>query len=341
MRRDRQRGYVGTRTDDGYADINLNYADSGGNANRQFFAQAGNADILDWAARTRSRYHSLQTSINRPFKGGLLLKGAYTFSKALNEADEDGWTGPLTWNQPSQHAPQLRAGRLRSPAHAADGVRLRAAVRHATARIRSALRGEELAGQRHRARGCRAGRSRSAATTACCSSRAGRRRSTSPATPSPASARPVPTSSGMTRRCSRSRATPGATPAGTPSAAPSNYNLDASLFRTVPIGSRRSRFGSKSQNVLNHPQWGIPVTGFTDPNFMRIRGIRQQPGTAHGTGRRAVRVLRQSRSSTARGPGQRFAAPGLFCAPASRPALLTGPAGASQLAHSPVLEIRD
>ena len=73
--------------------MNLNYAESGGNANRQFFAQAGNADILDWAARTRSRYHSLQMAVNRPFKDGLLLKGAYTFSKALNETDDDGWIG--------------------------------------------------------------------------------------------------------------------------------------------------------------------------------------------------------------------------------------------------------
>ena len=75
-------GYVGTATNDGYADINLNVADAGGNANRRFFAQAGNADILDWAARTKARYHSLQMAINRPFKDGLLLKGAYTFSKA-------------------------------------------------------------------------------------------------------------------------------------------------------------------------------------------------------------------------------------------------------------------
>jgi len=22
---------------------------------------------------------------------------------------------------------------------------------------------------------------------------------------------------------------------------------------------------------LNHPQWGTPITGFTDPNFMKIR----------------------------------------------------------------------
>ena len=74
-------GYVGTATNNGYADINLNYAESGGNANRQYFAQAGNARSCSWGARTKARYHSLQMALNRPFKNGLLLKGAYTFSQ--------------------------------------------------------------------------------------------------------------------------------------------------------------------------------------------------------------------------------------------------------------------
>ncbi|HMV48876.1 MAG TPA: TonB-dependent receptor [Blastocatellia bacterium] len=96
-------GYVGTRTDGGYADLNINYGEPGAaadaNARRKYFSVAGNTAINDWGARTRSRYHSLQTSINRPFQNGLLLKGAYTLSKAKNMADEDGWVG-LTWNHP-------------------------------------------------------------------------------------------------------------------------------------------------------------------------------------------------------------------------------------------------
>ena len=40
-------------------------------------------------------------AINRPFKNGLLLKGAYTWGKAMNETDEDGWA-TLVWSQPSQ-----------------------------------------------------------------------------------------------------------------------------------------------------------------------------------------------------------------------------------------------
>ena len=92
--------YVGTRTDGGYADLDLNYGvPGGGNASRQYFALAGTTAINDWASRTKSRYHALQIAVNRPLKHNLLLKGAYTYSQAKNMADEDGWVG-LTWNSP-------------------------------------------------------------------------------------------------------------------------------------------------------------------------------------------------------------------------------------------------
>jgi hypothetical protein len=95
--------YVGTRTDGGYADLNINYGEPGGGiSSLKYFAVAGTTSINDWAARTRSRYHSLQVALNRPFKNGLMLKGAYTLSRAKGMADEDGWTG-LTWNHPMMY----------------------------------------------------------------------------------------------------------------------------------------------------------------------------------------------------------------------------------------------
>jgi hypothetical protein len=95
--------YVGTRTDDGYADLELNWSPpGGGNTGRQFFAQGGRtASTRSWGAYTRGRYHSLQTSWSRPFENGLMLRGAYTWSKAMNMADEDGWVA-LLYNSPSQ-----------------------------------------------------------------------------------------------------------------------------------------------------------------------------------------------------------------------------------------------
>jgi len=92
--------YVGTATDGGYADLNVNFGEPGqGNSGLKFFEQAGTSAINDWAARTKSRYHGLQIALNRPFQNGLMLKGAYTLSRAKNMADEDGWVG-LTWNHP-------------------------------------------------------------------------------------------------------------------------------------------------------------------------------------------------------------------------------------------------
>jgi hypothetical protein len=47
-----------------------------------------------------TRYHSLQVGINRPFTRGLLIKGAYTLSKAENMADDDG--AGVSWDSASQ-----------------------------------------------------------------------------------------------------------------------------------------------------------------------------------------------------------------------------------------------
>ncbi len=94
--------YVGTPTDGGYADLNVNYGEpGGGNAARKYFASAGTTTISDWAARTKSRYQGLQVALNRPFRNGLMLKGAYTWSQSKNMTanDEDGWT-TLNWNHP-------------------------------------------------------------------------------------------------------------------------------------------------------------------------------------------------------------------------------------------------
>src|SRR5262249_32624169 len=44
-----------------------------------------------------SNYHSLQFAINRQFSRGLMLKGAYTYSKAIDYTDEDGWAS-VGWN---------------------------------------------------------------------------------------------------------------------------------------------------------------------------------------------------------------------------------------------------
>jgi hypothetical protein len=42
----------------------------------------------------------LQIALNRPFTKGLFVKGAYTWSKAMNRQDDDGWAS-IDFNHPS------------------------------------------------------------------------------------------------------------------------------------------------------------------------------------------------------------------------------------------------
>jgi len=96
--------YVGTHGAGGYADLDINASTTPGcGADCQpFYTKFGRSNPLNlWGPRTKSNYHSLQVAINRPFKNGILLKGAYTLSRAKNETDDDGWAG-LDYNAPSQ-----------------------------------------------------------------------------------------------------------------------------------------------------------------------------------------------------------------------------------------------
>lgn len=92
-------GYVGTNTIRSFGDININAAGPGlGNNGRPFAQQFGRTvDTNSWNGRFSANYHSLQTTLNRRVAQGLTLKGAYTWSKAINMADADGWVG-LTFN---------------------------------------------------------------------------------------------------------------------------------------------------------------------------------------------------------------------------------------------------
>src|SRR5262249_8145980 len=93
--------YVGTRTTRGFANIELNVSPpGGGEQGRAFFAQFGRtASTTLFGGWNRAQYHSLQVQLNRPFKSGLLLRGAYTLSKALDMTDDDG-TATFDYNAP-------------------------------------------------------------------------------------------------------------------------------------------------------------------------------------------------------------------------------------------------
>ncbi len=263
-------GYVGTRTDDGYADINRNYAESGGNNNRVLAARAGTASILDWAARTRSRYHALQMSVNRPFKNGFLLKGAYTFSKAMNEIDDDGWA-TLAWSQPSQlHRNYALAGYDRPHMLQMGFVYELPFARNSTNPVAYIVKNWQVNG----IASYLSGRPFSVAgDNGQLLQQAGMQTINVTGNPQPGFGKAGPDEPWYDIALFSQPGNAWGNTGRNAFRAPSNWNLDASLFRTIPFDRFKIELRVESQNVLNHPQFGIPVTGFTDPNFMRIRAF--------------------------------------------------------------------
>jgi hypothetical protein len=50
-----------------------------------------------WDGYLSSGYNSLQVAVNRSLAKGLLVKAAYTYSKAIDYTDDDGWASTI-WN---------------------------------------------------------------------------------------------------------------------------------------------------------------------------------------------------------------------------------------------------
>ncbi len=104
-------GYVGSRFLKGFGFLNINASQvpGSGDEGRPLFASfERTAATREYDGRTSGHYHSLQVSVNRRFTSGLLLKGAYTYSKSIDNAEYSDWT-EFTWNA----VPAL--GRNRAP----------------------------------------------------------------------------------------------------------------------------------------------------------------------------------------------------------------------------------
>ena len=95
-------GYVGTQTVRGFGDLEINAAAPGaGTAGRPLNVLFGHSvDTWAWNGYLSANYHALQIAFNRRAGHGLLIKAAYTWSKAINWTDEDGWTGTIMYNWP-------------------------------------------------------------------------------------------------------------------------------------------------------------------------------------------------------------------------------------------------
>jgi hypothetical protein len=273
--------YVHSRSDGGYADRNLNYGvPGGGQAARQYFALAGTSDITEWASRTKRRYNALQVAINRPFKNGLLLKGAYTLSKAQNETDEDGWVS-LPWYTPEKLADNFalasydrthnfQMGFLYDLPFAKNGKGTLAAIvkNWQINGIFSAYSGTPFS----------VGGSNPAFNCQGCSSIGTLINVQGDPSPSGSagafdqpwydvSAFSQPTGTGLdgygTSKRNQFRQ-------------PSVWNVDFGVFRAFPVGRFRPEIRVSVTNLFNHTNWGRPVRTFTDPRFMMFN-----PAAAH------------------------------------------------------------
>jgi hypothetical protein len=93
--------YVGTQSTHLLADRNINAGTPGGGAASQPYYQLfGRTTATNmWDGYLSSNYHSLQTAFHKQMSKGLLLKGSYTWSKAIDMTDEDGWAS-VGWNSP-------------------------------------------------------------------------------------------------------------------------------------------------------------------------------------------------------------------------------------------------
>ncbi len=91
--------YVGSHSVHLLADYDINAGSPGsGNAGRPQAAKFGRTINTNmWDGYLSSNYNSLQFAVNRSFSKGLMIKGAYTYSKAIDYTDEDGWAS-VGWN---------------------------------------------------------------------------------------------------------------------------------------------------------------------------------------------------------------------------------------------------
>lgn len=273
--------YVGTKTTRGFADLELNVSPpGGGEQGRTFFAQFGRtASTTLWGGILRNQYHSMQLQLNRPFKKGLLLRGAYTLGKTLNMADQDGWVSVL-FNSPEvfdrNYAPagfdrrhtftiayayQLPFG------HAGRTTALNALVKDWQLNgTLAAYSGTPFTVTASNSSLDQRGNQQTADEV-----REPARVGTGPDHPfyDPTSWAPV-----TERRYGTS--------GRNAYYGPGRWNYNMSVFRTFLLqGRTRLQFRLEGFSVTNHPQWGNPIASITDSRFMRI---------VSATGARSVRA---------------------------------------------------
>lgn len=86
-------GYVGTLTVHQIVDKDINAGIPGGGVASQPLDQAFGHTAMTYMSDgwLSAAFNSLQATLNHHFSNGLMVKGAYTFSRAIDMSDSDGW----------------------------------------------------------------------------------------------------------------------------------------------------------------------------------------------------------------------------------------------------------
>jgi len=290
--------YVGTRTDGGYADLNVNYGEpGGGNAARKYFATAGTTAINDWAARTKSRYQGLQLALNRPFKNGLMLKGAYTWSQAKNMTtnDEDGWVG-LNWNHPMVFDKNFSyAGFDRTHVFQMGWVYELPFLKQNTQTLGKILGGWQLNGifAFYTGTPFSINGSNSALNCQGC----GNIFINVQGDPDPTGTKGSMTEQWYDKTLFSQPTGTGRDGFGTSARnqfrRPSIWNMDLSLFKAFPLGRIRPELRIEASNIFNHTNWGAPILTYTANNFMQFTPAstsQLSPSTGDIPGNRRIQI---------------------------------------------------
>jgi hypothetical protein len=95
--------YVGARGVGGYAGLDVNAPQTlgVGDGGRPYAPLGRLLAINSWGQRLKTEYNSMQVAFNKRMSHGVMFKGAYTLSKAMNENDGDG-AANYAWNTPSE-----------------------------------------------------------------------------------------------------------------------------------------------------------------------------------------------------------------------------------------------
>lgn len=95
--------YVGQKSTHLLADRDINAGRPGsGTSGLPYAARYGRTVATNmWDGYLSSTYTSLQVAANKSLSKGLLIKGAYTWSHAIDYTDDDGWAA-VGWNDPTQ-----------------------------------------------------------------------------------------------------------------------------------------------------------------------------------------------------------------------------------------------